>query len=441
MKYLLSLPQKHQNRFIMNILLIGSGGRESALAWKIAQSPANLFVAPGNPGTANIAKNVNIKVSDFDAIEKFVIDNGINLVVVGPEIPLIDGLADRLLAIPGGKAPLVVGPKKDGAQLEGSKDFAKQFMIRHNIPTAKYKTFNGDTYTQAVDFLKTLQPPYVLKADGPAAGKGVIIEENFDVACNELKEMFSGKFGKSSAEVVIEEFLSGIELSVFVLTDGHGGYTILPEAKDYKRIGEGDTGLNTGGMGSISPVPFADKVFMDKIETRIIKPTINGLIKDGIDYRGFIFFGLINVNNDPYVIEYNVRMGDPETESVMLRVKGDFVDLLVSAAQGNLNGKKCEIDSQTAATVVLASGGYPEDYKKGFKINGLDQVKDSIVFHAGTKEKDGAIVTDGGRVLTVSSLGNDIPSALQKSLDGIAKISFEGAYHRRDIGKDLLKYV
>ncbi|MBQ1885226.1 MAG: phosphoribosylamine--glycine ligase, partial [Bacteroidales bacterium] len=269
----------------MNILLIGSGGRESALAWKISQSKKsnNLFVAPGNPGIAAFANNVNIKVSDFDAIEKFVIDNDINLVVVGPEIPLIDGIADRLLAIPGGKAPLVVGPKKDGAQLEGSKDFAKQFMIRHNIPTAKYKTFNGDTYAQAVDFLKTLQPPYVLKADGPAAGKGVIIEENFDIACNELKEMFSGKFGKSSAEVVIEEFLSGIELSVFVLTDGHGGYTILPEAKDYKRIGEGDKGLNTGGMGSISPVPFADKVFMDKIESRIIKPTIDGLIKDGID--------------------------------------------------------------------------------------------------------------------------------------------------------------
>ncbi|MBO4243646.1 MAG: phosphoribosylamine--glycine ligase [Bacteroidales bacterium] len=425
----------------MNVLLIGSGGRENALAWKIAQSPLlqKLYVAPGNPGTLGIAENLNIKVSDFDGINAAVKQHQIGLVVVGPEVPLIDGLADSILA--NNPATLVLGPKQDGARLEGSKDFAKQFMIRHNIPTAKYKTFNGDTYAQAVDFLKTLQPPYVLKADGPAAGKGVIIEENFDIACNELKEMFSGKFGKSSAEVVIEEFLSGIELSVFVLTDGHGGYTILPEAKDYKRIGEGDKGLNTGGMGSISPVPFADKVFMDKIETRIIKPTIDGLIKDGIDYRGFIFFGLINVKGDPYVIEYNVRMGDPETESVMLRVKGDFVDLLVAAAQGNLNGKKCEIDSQTAATVVLASGGYPEDYKKGFKINGLDQVKDSIIFHAGTKEKDGAIVTDGGRVLTVSSLGNDIPSALQKSLDGIAKISFDGAYHRRDIGKDLLKYV
>ncbi|MBR4441257.1 MAG: phosphoribosylamine--glycine ligase [Bacteroidales bacterium] len=426
----------------MNILLIGSGGRESALAWKISQSRQsnNLFVAPGNPGTANIAKNVNIKVSDFDAIEKFVDESKIDLVVVGPEVPLIDGLADRLLAMNGNK-PLVLGPKKDGAQLEGSKDFAKQFMMRHNIPTAKYKTFNGNTYAQAVDFLKTLQPPYVLKADGPAAGKGVIIESDFNIACNELKEMFSGKFGKSSAEVVIEEFLSGIELSVFVLTDGHGGYTILPEAKDYKRIGEGDTGLNTGGMGSISPVPFADKVFMKKIESRIIKPTIDGLIKENIDYRGFIFFGLINVNGEPYVIEYNVRMGDPETESVMLRVDGDFLDLLVAAAQGNLNGKQCQINPLTAATVVLASGGYPEDYKKGFVINGLDNVKDSIIFHAGTKEKDGAIVTDGGRVLTVSSLGSSIPDALQKSLDGIAKLSFEGAYHRRDIGKDLLKYV
>ena len=426
----------------MNLLLIGSGGRESALAWKISQSRQsnNLFVAPGNPGTANIAKNVNIKVSDFDAIEKFVDESKIDLVVVGPEVPLIDGLADRLLAMNGNK-PLVLGPKKDGAQLEGSKDFAKQFMMRHNIPTAKYKTFNGNTYAQAVDFLKTLQPPYVLKADGPAAGKGVIIESDFNIACNELKEMFSGKFGKSSAEVVIEEFLSGIELSVFVLTDGHGGYTILPEAKDYKRIGEGDTGLNTGGMGSISPVPFADKVFMKKIESRIIKPTIDGLIKENIDYRGFIFFGLINVNGEPYVIEYNVRMGDPETESVMLRVDGDFLDLLVAAAQGNLNGKQCQINPLTAATVVLASGGYPEDYKKGFVINGLDNVKDSIIFHAGTKEKDGAIVTDGGRVLTVSSLGSSIPDALQKSLDGIAKLSFEGAYHRRDIGKDLLKYV
>ena len=425
----------------MNVLLIGSGGRENALAWKIAQSPMlqKLYVAPGNPGTLGIAENLNIKVSDFDGINAAVKQHQIGLVVVGPEVPLIDGLADSILA--NNPATLVLGPKQDGARLEGSKDFAKQFMIRHNIPTAKYKTFNGDTYAQAVDFLKTLQPPYVLKADGPAAGKGVIIEENFDIACNELKEMFSGKFGKSSAEVVIEEFLSGIELSVFVLSDGNGGYTILPEAKDYKRIGEGDKGLNTGGMGSISPVPFADKVFMDKIETRIIKPTIDGLIKDGIDYRGFIFFGLINVKGDPYVIEYNVRMGDPETESVMLRVDSDLLKLMADAAAGNLNGQTCKISQQTAATVVLASGGYPEDYKKGFKINGLDQVKDSIIFHAGTKEKDGAIVTDGGRVLTVSSLGNDIPSALQKSLDGIAKISFEGAYHRRDIGKDLLKYV
>ncbi|MCR5455708.1 MAG: phosphoribosylamine--glycine ligase, partial [Bacteroidales bacterium] len=310
----------------------------------------------------------------------------------------------------------------------------------HNIPTARYQTFNGDTYNQAVDFLKTLQPPYVLKADGPAAGKGVIIESDLQVACNELKEMFSGKFGKSSAEVVIEEFLSGIELSVFVLTDGHGGYVTLPEAKDYKRIGENDKGLNTGGMGSVSPVPFADKEFLEKIDSRIVKPTIDGLIAEKIDYRGFIFFGLINVKGDPYVIEYNVRMGDPETESVMLRIDGDLLDLMEAAANGNLNGKTIKFNPKTAATVMLVSGGYPGDYEKGKEIKGCETVKNSQVFHAGTKMKDGKLVTDGGRVIAVTSLGDDISLALASALQDANKITFEGAYHRRDIGKDLIKF-
>lgn len=422
----------------MNVLLIGSGGRESALAWKISQSPLlkKLYAAPGNPGISAFAENLNIKVSDFEGISKAVDEKEINLVVVGPEIPLIDGLADKISA-----KCLVVGPKADGARLEGSKDFAKRFMERYKIPTAKYKTFRKETYNDAVEFLKTLEAPYVLKADGPAAGKGVIIENDFDTACKELKEMFEGKFGASSNEVVIEEFLSGIELSVFVLTDGKGGYVTLPEAKDYKRIGENDKGLNTGGMGSISPVPFADKDFMTKIEEKIIKPTISGLISENIDYRGFIFFGLINVKGEPYVIEYNVRMGDPETESVMLRTDSDLLELMKLAAEGNLKGREIKINPQTAATVVLASGGYPEKYQKGLKITGIETVDGSVVFHAGTKLKDGSLVTDGGRVLTVSSLGNDISSALEKSLTEIKKISFQDAYYRRDIGKDLLKYV
>jgi len=427
----------------MNVLLIGSGGRESALAWKISQSQylTKLFVAPGNPGIANFATNLDIKVSDFDGIIKAIKDNQIDLVVVGPEVPLIDGITDRIIAEKDIKIPLVIGPKKDGAQLEGSKDFAKQFMVRHNIPTAKYKTFNADTYNDAVEFLKTLKAPYVLKADGPAAGKGVIIENNFDTACKELKEMFDGKFGKSSAEVVIEEFLSGIELSVFVLTDGRGGYVILPEAKDYKRIGENDEGLNTGGMGSVSPVPFADKEFMQKVEDKIIRPTIHGLLVDNIEYKGFIFFGLINVEGEPYVIEYNVRMGDPETESVMMRIDSDLLELMRSAAAGTLAGKDIKIKPETAATVVLVSGGYPGDYKKGLEISGCDKVTDAQVFHAGTKIKDNKLVTDGGRVIAVTALGNDINSALATALEDANKITFDGVYHRRDIGKDLLKYV
>ena len=422
----------------MNVLLIGSGGRESALAWKISQSPLleKLYVAPGNPGIAKFAENLDIKVSDFDGIEKAVNEKKIDLVVVGPEIPLIDGLADKL-----SPKTLVVGPKKDGAQLEGSKDFAKQFMVKYDIPTAKYKTFRKETYNQAVEFLKTLSAPYVLKADGPAAGKGVIIENDFQTACQELKEMFDGKFGAASSEVVIEEFLSGIELSVFVLTDGKGGYVTLPEAKDYKRIGENDEGLNTGGMGSVSPVPFANQEFMAKVQERIVKPTIEGLISENIDYKGFIFFGLINVKGDPYVIEYNVRMGDPETESVMLRIDSDLLELMKYAAEGNLKGKEIKISSQTAATVVLASGGYPGDYKKGLEITGIENVSGSTVFQAGTKLKDNKLVTDGGWVLTVSYLGSDINSALEKSLSEIKKINFENAYFRRDIGKDLLKFV
>ena len=423
----------------MNVLLIGSGGRESALAWKIAQSLklTKLYAAPGNPGIADIAQNLNIKVSDFDGIAKAVRDYDINLVVVGPEVPLIDGLADFLRSMD--NAPLVCGPTKDGAMLEGSKDFAKQFMVRHNIPTARYQTFSGDTYNQAVDFLKTLQPPYVLKADGPAAGKGVIIESDFQVACNELKEMFSGKFGKSSAEVVIEEFLSGIELSVFVLTDGHGGYVTLPEAKDYKRIGENDEGLNTGGMGSVSPVPFADEEFRQKIDTRIIKPTIDGLLAEKIDYRGFIFFGLINVKGDPYVIEYNVRMGDPETEAVMTRIVSDFADLLYACADGCLNQVHYAKSPKTAVTVMLVSGGYPEAYQKGKVMTGFDRLKDCVAFHAGTAfNSDGQVVTAGGRVIAVTAHGDNILEAREKAYQNVEKIKFEGENHRHDIGLDLI---
>jgi len=423
----------------MKVLILGSGGREHALSWKISESPllTKLYVAPGNAGTAMHGENVPLSISDFDVVGRFALEKKIDMIIVGPEEPLVRGFHDYILKDPNLRHIMVVGPRRNAALLEGSKDYAKKFMKRHAIPTADFDSFTRDDMDSAISFLKKLNTPYVLKADGLAAGKGVLILDDLDEAIAELEHIFGGKFGAAGNKVVIETFLKGIELSVFVVTDGHT-YKILPEAKDYKRIGEGDTGLNTGGMGCVSPVPFAVDSFMDKVESRIVRPTIQGLQDDGIDYQGFIFFGLMNVEGEPYVIEYNVRMGDPEAEVVIPRIKSDLLDLLLGVSKKDLDQKKLEIDSRTVSTIMLVSGGYPGIYEKGKIISGLTSVQDSILFHAGTRQENDGILTNGGRVLAVSSFGEDLNAALKCSYKNAGKIFFDQMYYRKDIGFDLI---
>lgn len=423
----------------MNVLVLGSGGREHALSWKIAQSSLceKLFIAPGNAGTAQLGENVNISATDFESLKTFVIDNEIEMLVVGPEDPLVKGIYDFFKNDEVLSEVCVIGPSQEGAQLEGSKEYSKQFMQRHDIPTAAYDSFTKDSLNEGYDFLETLSPPYVLKADGLAAGKGVLIIDDLEEAKRELKAMLAdAKFGDASSKVVIEEYLDGIELSVFVLTDGYN-YKILPSAKDYKRIGEGDTGLNTGGMGAISPVPFADKFFIERVEDRIIKPTIKGLQEEEIEYKGFIFIGLMNVNGDPKVIEYNVRMGDPETEVVIPRIKSDLLNLFKGISNGTFGEQDFYIDEDVATTVMLVSGGYPKSYEKGKGISGLEEVDNSIIFHAGTRKEEDKVLTNGGRVMAITSFGRTIEEALSKSFDNAEKVKFDGKYYRKDIGFDL----